>query len=109
MLNFKKGSIFDRSAKAQEDFVDEPGNQILAVWGSPGSGKSTVAVKLARGGTFAGSPKARMVNETDTGEAADQDASGESESVDSENAEPTMSAEELAKAETNAQKKSVVD
>ena len=35
MLNFKKGSIFDRSAKAQEDFVDEPGNQILAVWGSP--------------------------------------------------------------------------
>ena len=48
MLNFKKGSIFDRSAKAQEDFVDEPGNQILAVWGSPGSGKSTVAVKLAR-------------------------------------------------------------
>ena len=47
MLNFKKGSIFDRSAKAQEDFMDEPGNQVLAVWGSPGSGKSTVAVKLA--------------------------------------------------------------
>ena len=68
-----------------------------------------VAVKLARGGTFAGSPKARMVNETDTGEAADQDASGESESVDSENAEPTMSPEELAQAETDAQKKSVVE
>lgn len=33
MLNFKKGSIFDRSAKAQEDFMDEPGNQVLAVWG----------------------------------------------------------------------------
>lgn len=48
MLNFKKGSIFDRSAKAQEDFMDEPGNQVLAVWGSPGSGKSTVAVKLAK-------------------------------------------------------------
>ena len=68
-----------------------------------------VAVKLARGGTFAGSPKARMVNETDTGEAADQDASGESESVDSENAEPTMSPEDLAQAETDAQKKSVVE
>lgn len=68
-----------------------------------------VAVKLARGGTFAGSPKARMVNETDTGEAADQDASGESEIVDSENAEPTMSPEELAQAETDAQKKSVVE
>ena len=48
MLNFKKGSIFDRLAKAQEDFIDKPGNQVLAVWGSPGSGKSTVAVKLAR-------------------------------------------------------------
>ena len=48
MLNFKKGSIFDRSEKAQEDFMDEPGNQVLAVWGSPGSGKSTVAVKLAK-------------------------------------------------------------
>ena len=48
MLNFKKRSIFDRSEKAQEDFMDEPGNQVLAVWGSPGSGKSTVAVKLAK-------------------------------------------------------------
>ena len=27
MLNFKKRSIFDRSEKAQEDFMDEPGNQ----------------------------------------------------------------------------------
>ena len=65
--------------------------------------------EAGQGGTFAGSPKARMVNETDTGEAADQDASGESESVDSENAEPTMSPEELAQAETDAQKKSVVE
>ena len=48
MLNFKKEVFFDRSEKAQEDFMDEPGNQVLAVWGSPGSGKSTVAVKLAK-------------------------------------------------------------
>lgn len=34
---------------------------------------------------------------------------GNQESVDSENAEPTMSPEELAQAETDAQKKSVVE
>lgn len=48
MLNFKKGSIFDRSARETEDLVEESGAQVLAVWGSPGSGKTTVAVKLAK-------------------------------------------------------------
>lgn len=49
MLNFKRGGIFSRSSK--DDIV--PKNQqvnggLLAVWGSPGSGKTTVAVKLAK-------------------------------------------------------------
>lgn len=48
MLNFKKGSIFDRSAKPEEEWEQEPGAQVLAVWGSPGSGKTTAAVKLAK-------------------------------------------------------------
>lgn len=41
MLNFKKGGIFSRRTGEP---VPEPENSIhvLAVWGSPGSGKSTV-------------------------------------------------------------------
>lgn len=49
MLNFKKKSIFTRNAG--EGYVpeqQEPQGGILAVWGSPGSGKTTVAVKLAQ-------------------------------------------------------------
>lgn len=48
MLNFMKGSIFSRN---QSKFVpDEPEQdvQMLAVWGSPGSGKTTVSVRLAK-------------------------------------------------------------
>lgn len=48
MLNFKKGSIFDRSAKPEGEWEQEPRAQVLAVWGSPGSGKTTAAVKLAK-------------------------------------------------------------
>ena len=49
MLNFKKGGIFSRSV-SEEDAVPEQEEQggVLAVWGSPGSGKTTVAVKIAK-------------------------------------------------------------
>ena len=49
MLNFKKAGIFSRGA-AQEDACEqeEQGGGVLAVWGSPGSGKTTVAVRLAK-------------------------------------------------------------
>ena len=48
LLNYKKGSIFSR--RAAEEKTTEPATTegLLAVWGSPGSGKTTVAVKLAK-------------------------------------------------------------
>lgn len=48
MLQFKKDSVFTRNNKDKSK-VDEslPGG-VLAVWGSPSSGKTTVAVKLAK-------------------------------------------------------------
>ena len=47
MLNIKKHSIFSREEKRDcEEYQDKGG--VLAVWGSPGSGKTTVAVKLAK-------------------------------------------------------------
>jgi MinD superfamily P-loop ATPase len=48
-LNFIKGGIFKRGGDHNDDWTaakDEGG--VLAVWGSPGSGKTTVAVKIAR-------------------------------------------------------------
>lgn len=47
-MNFLKHSIFNRSIRDEEP-IGEPvnANQILAVWGSPGCGKTTTAVKLA--------------------------------------------------------------
>ena len=47
-MNFLKNSIFNRCS-GEEDTGYEPENENpkLAVWGSPGSGKTTVAVKLA--------------------------------------------------------------
>lgn len=50
MLNFKKDGIFGRQMGTETGVPDpyaKP-NQMLAVWGSPGSGKTTVAVKLAK-------------------------------------------------------------
>ena len=49
MLNFKKKSIFTRQS-AGEDTQKEQEIQggMLAVWGSPGSGKTVTAVKLAK-------------------------------------------------------------
>ena len=47
MLNIKKHSIFSREEKGNcQEYQDRGG--VLAVWGSPGSGKTTVAVKLAK-------------------------------------------------------------
>ncbi|MFR2755353.1 MAG: AAA family ATPase [Eisenbergiella massiliensis] len=46
-MNFLKNSIFNRNAGEEEGREAEKGNQMLAVWGSPGSGKTTTAVKLA--------------------------------------------------------------
>lgn len=48
MLNFMKGSIFSRHPKEYVREETEPCVQVLAVWGSPGSGKTTVSVRLAK-------------------------------------------------------------
>ncbi|WP_097015343.1 AAA family ATPase [Anaerocolumna aminovalerica] len=48
MLNFMKGSLFTRKQPKDEPKETEQGVHILAVWGSPGSGKTTVSVRLAK-------------------------------------------------------------
>lgn len=48
MLNFKKGGLFSRNSAAAEPEESDSGAQMLAVWGSPGCGKTTTAVKLAK-------------------------------------------------------------
>lgn len=52
MLNFMKNGIFRRNEDEDEDEIYTAPQistpRILAVWGSPGSGKTTVAVKLAK-------------------------------------------------------------
>ena len=49
MLNFKKDGIFSRSSQgggSPSEILQK--EKVLAVWGSPGCGKTTVAVKLAK-------------------------------------------------------------
>ena len=46
MLNFMKGSFFSRQDKTEQG-EDEQSGGMLAVWGSPGSGKSVTAAKIA--------------------------------------------------------------
>jgi len=49
MLNFKKKGIFTRQVPKEDASPEqEPQEGILAVWGSPGSGKTVTAVKLAK-------------------------------------------------------------
>lgn len=46
-MNFMKNSIFSHGSVEDVPMEPERTNQMLAVWGSPGCGKTTVAVKLA--------------------------------------------------------------
>jgi len=48
-MNFKKKGIFSRSVRDEEPAAEEElQGGILAVWGSPGSGKTVTAVKIAK-------------------------------------------------------------
>lgn len=48
MLNFKKGGIFSRPSGEEACEPEAQGGGVLAVWGSPGSGKTVTAVKIAK-------------------------------------------------------------
>lgn len=45
-MNFRKASIFQRDTEKLEEQNDSGG--MLAVWGSPGSGKTVTAAKIAK-------------------------------------------------------------
>ena len=47
-MNFKKTGIFRRKEDEEEQEGQKTGGGVLAVWGSPGSGKTVTAVKLAK-------------------------------------------------------------
>ena len=48
-MNFIKGSLFRRNTEPEElEPVVESGGGVLAVWGSPGCGKTVTAVKIAK-------------------------------------------------------------
>lgn len=46
-MNFKRNSLFQRNMEPDEEETREPEGGVLAVWGSPSSGKTVVSVKLA--------------------------------------------------------------
>ena len=48
MLKFKKNGIFSRSASEEATASELQEGGVVAVWGSPGSGKTTMAVKIAK-------------------------------------------------------------
>jgi pilus assembly protein CpaF len=48
MRNFLKGGIFSRRSGVGDEVPVEERSGVLAVWGSPGSGKTVVAVKIAK-------------------------------------------------------------
>jgi MinD superfamily P-loop ATPase len=48
MLNFKKNGIFSRGEQTEAAKEEMATGGVLAIWGSPGSGKTTVAVKIAK-------------------------------------------------------------
>ena len=48
MLNFKKNGIFSRSTSEETTAPELQGGGVVAVWGSPGSGKTITAVKIAK-------------------------------------------------------------
>ena len=48
-MNFMKGSLFHRKTELEElEAIEESGGGVLAVWGSPGCGKTVTAVKIAK-------------------------------------------------------------
>mgnify|MGYP005945449703 FL=1 len=48
-MNFLKGSLFRRNAEPEElEPMEASGGGILAVWGSPGCGKTVTATKIAK-------------------------------------------------------------
>lgn len=48
MINFKKNTIFSRENKEETVNEEVLHSGVLAVWGSPGSGKTTLSVKIAK-------------------------------------------------------------
>jgi cellulose biosynthesis protein BcsQ len=48
MLNFMKGSLFTRNKPEAIREETKQDVQVLAVWGSPGSGKTSVSIRLAK-------------------------------------------------------------